>query len=205
MNRTRGLYDLIEIVLIIAVVLLLPLIPVAFLYQQFGDRNYFGLDGWVRGMVTSGPIAAYVVLVWLFQRFYRNLRRDQLFPEQKAKQLETTDVPDIKGTWRGEWQWKDSDEKVHTFTETFTIDKQDGRVISGTVKDQEGLEAKFRGEIYNRVVALYYVSSKTERLSAGSLTVELSGDSKSMKGEQVYYAIDLNRLVTTPYRLKREP
>jgi len=152
----------------------------------------------------GGPIAAYICLVGFSVWCYCKLRGDQLLPERQTRPLETRSVPDVSGTWNGTWSWTDSEGGTETLTtERVSVTEQNGRSISGTITDQEGLHADFRGEIYNRVVTMYYVSTKEQRLSCGSLTVELSGDGRSMDGTQVFYAIDLKRLVTTPYRLER--
>jgi hypothetical protein len=56
-----------------ATILCTPLIPVLVLYGFFGNQNYFGLQGWIRGLVAAGPIAAYVFLVQLGWRIFRSL------------------------------------------------------------------------------------------------------------------------------------
>ena len=50
-----------------------PLIPVVILYGLFGNQNYFGLDGWAKGLVATGPVAAYVFLVHQGWRIFRGL------------------------------------------------------------------------------------------------------------------------------------
>lgn len=56
-----------------AVLLLLPMVPVVIFYVVFADQNYFELKEAARGVVTTGPIAAYFALVWLGWRIYRQV------------------------------------------------------------------------------------------------------------------------------------
>jgi len=193
------------VVVVLVVLVLVLLIPVVVLYWLFGDKNYFGLDGFWKGLVATGPIAAYCFLVWLCQGFVLKLRRDQLLPESETRSLETDGSPDVHGNWQGEWQWMDPvTNQPRMFVEQWTI-KQQGRTITGVVNDGEGLDAQFRGEIYSRQVVLYYVSTKSNRLSCGSLALQLNGDASAMAGDQVYYDLESNQLEQSEYRLRKAP
>ena len=46
-----------------ASLLLLPAIPVIAFYLLFDKQNYFELEDTARGIVATGPIAAYIALV----------------------------------------------------------------------------------------------------------------------------------------------
>ncbi len=56
-----------------SVLLLLPLIPVFLLYAFFEGQNYFELQQTAKGIVATGPIAAYVFIVGLGWRIYLKL------------------------------------------------------------------------------------------------------------------------------------
>jgi hypothetical protein len=49
---------------------LVPMIPVVVFYAVFVGQNYFELKNAARGLVTTGPIAAYVVIFWLGKRAF---------------------------------------------------------------------------------------------------------------------------------------
>ena len=208
MSQARGPYDIVVLLVtvgVLVVIMAVCLIPVVVLYWLFESQNFFELTGFWKGMVASGPIAAYAFLFWLSLRFYRDLRRDELMPEAETRRLGIASPQDLGGTtWTGTWGWTDEDGNPQSSTETVVIGEQRGRVITGTITDQEGLDAKFRGEIYNDVVTLYYVSSKENRLSCGSLTVELSRNRSSMQGQQVFYDIVSDELATTPYQMQKQ-
>lgn len=55
------------------VLLLLPAVPVLVFYAVFKDQNYFELNNAARGIVATGPIAAYVALVVMGWRLYKQL------------------------------------------------------------------------------------------------------------------------------------
>jgi hypothetical protein len=52
MHRTKDVYDLIAL----PVIMVVCLIPVVVLYRLFGSQNFFGLDGFWKGVVATGPI-----------------------------------------------------------------------------------------------------------------------------------------------------
>ncbi len=193
-----------EVRKLLVVVMLVGLIPVVVLYGLFGSLNYFELTGAWKGVMATGPIAAYCFLVWLFQRFCLNLGGGQLFSEKETLKIETVGVLNIEGKWTGRWKWEDEFGKVHDEEEIVEITEQHGRVISGTITDATGLDARFRGEIYNRVVALYYVSRKEQRLSCGSVTVKLNGEGTAMEGEQVFHEVVSGELMVYPYSLEKQ-
>jgi hypothetical protein len=50
---------------------------VAILYAFFQDQNYFELEDVSKGLVATGPIAAYVVVVWLGLRAFKSVNSGQ--------------------------------------------------------------------------------------------------------------------------------
>lgn len=199
-----------QILLALIVTMPVCLIPVVVLYAFFGQQNYFELDGWVKGLVVSGPIGAYLFLVWLTFRFYKQIvsllirKKAPLIDDKEARKLEMSDVPDLTGKWEGIWEWSDPEtNEIHVFTEAVDLN-QEGRIVTGTIEDRkEGLTAKLRGEIYNHILTIYYVSDKMERLSCGSLTL-LQGDGQSLTGFQIYYDVIDHKLHTASYELKKK-
>lgn len=194
------------------VVAIVCLVPVAILYLIFGNINYFGLEGTWRGVVATGPIAAYVLLyiytlrhVLSFMKIGSPLmkEKDALDWERKEARARAlpVDLPKVEGAWIGTWAWADEDTgETTTYTETLEI-KQHGREIAGTIKDDLGQESAFRGVIFARMVTFHFVSTRNSRLSCGSVTVRVNADGTSMDGHQIFFALDLERLVTTAYNL----
>jgi hypothetical protein len=111
-----------------AVLLLLPMIPVAVFYVVFADQNYFELKETARGVVTTGPIAAYFALVWLGSRIYKQVPPDEPV-DPLAKNL-------IGTSWRF---------VAHSFHGTYrdgTFSVKEGKVghllVDGNFLDQKG-------------------------------------------------------------------
>lgn len=74
--------------------LLLPLLPVVILYVIFDQANYFKLEDTARGIVATGPIAAYVALVWLGWVIYKKVSNITVTSSAALKQ--------VLGRWRFE-------------------------------------------------------------------------------------------------------
>jgi hypothetical protein len=55
------------------VLFLVPALPVIAFYVLFSQQNYFELQQSARGIVASGPIAAYVALVWIAWEIYKRI------------------------------------------------------------------------------------------------------------------------------------
>jgi hypothetical protein len=52
---------------------LIPAAPVIAFYLLFNQQNYFELKETARGIVATGPIAAYIALVWIGWTIYRRV------------------------------------------------------------------------------------------------------------------------------------
>lgn len=80
-----------RLVAVWAILLLLPVIPVVIFYAVFSDRNYFELEDAARGLVATGPIAAYVALVVIGYKIYKSLS-SLIFPigEDEEQFVETS-------------------------------------------------------------------------------------------------------------------
>lgn len=206
--------QLLSFCLVFVVVAVVCLVPIAVLYYLFGAVNYFGLEGAWKGVVGSGPIAAYVFLYVLSLRHVLKFLKlgGSLMEEKTARKLEKAnaretklpiDIPRVGGSWKGTWSWTDKEtDETTTYKERVEIE-QHGREITGIIKDDTGQESIFRGSIFAHMITFYYVSKKASRLSCGSVTVKVSGDGDSMKGCQIYYDLELEILNSTAYSLTK--
>lgn len=205
--------QLLSICLVYIVVAIVCLVPVVVLYILFGAINYFGLEGALKGVIGSGPIAAYVFLYRYSLIRILDLMKlgGALLEEKKARELEEVDtqttnlpieIPRVEGSWIGIWSWTDETTNEKTIYEETAEIEQHGREIKGTIKDESGQESVFRGSIFAHMVTFHYVSMKASRLSCGSVTVKVSADGDSMNGHQIYYDLELEKLVSTVYNLK---
>lgn len=62
-----------KIIKVWSILLLLPVIPVILLYWLFAELNYFELQNTVKGIVATGPIAAYVGIILIGSNIYRKM------------------------------------------------------------------------------------------------------------------------------------
>jgi hypothetical protein len=76
-----------RLLLIWLVLLIAPLIPVTALYVIFDQANYFKLEDAARGIVATGPIAAYVALVWIGWQIYRRVSNITVTSSAALKQV----------------------------------------------------------------------------------------------------------------------
>ena len=76
-----------KLLLIWIVLLLGPLVPVLILYLIFEQANYFRLEDTARGIVATGPIAAYVAMVWLGWTMYKRVSNITLVSSAALKQV----------------------------------------------------------------------------------------------------------------------
>jgi len=67
--------------------LLTPLLPVIVLYVVFDRANYFRLEDTSRGILATGPIAAYVALVWLGWIIYKRVSNITVMSSAALKQV----------------------------------------------------------------------------------------------------------------------
>jgi hypothetical protein len=73
-----------------AILLALPIIPVVLLYWFFGSQNYFNLTNTAKGLVMSGPIGAYILIVWMGWNIFARMLKTIAKPN---------DIKKIKGDW----------------------------------------------------------------------------------------------------------
>ena len=196
--------NVLNLIIVNVVALLVPLLPVVILYLLFGKLNYFGLDGTWKSIVGAGPIAAYIFLYVITLRHIPQITRP-LIAEKRVRQLEqveSTQVPDIQGTWIGTWPWQNPETgQNEDWKETVQV-SQHGRHVTGTIRDTDGQNSRFTGSIFSRMLTFYYVSETNSRISCGSVTVRIDPYAKSMEGHQIYYDLDLEKLIPTPYKLE---
>jgi hypothetical protein len=72
-------------------IILLPLVPVVLLYAFFSNQNYFELKDAARGIVATGPIAAYVAIVALGWKVMSEI--------EKESTLSIELMEELKGEW----------------------------------------------------------------------------------------------------------
>lgn len=194
------------------VISLVCLIPVVALYWIFGDQNYFGLSGGWKTAVATGPIGAYVYL-WVYStKFHRKMTQGTLVKEKETRAEEQEvaksknlplELPNVAGTWRGTWSWHTDGKEESEDSETVEI-KQNGRMLTGTIKGSTGHVSKLEGIILNRVVTFYYVSTVAGRLSSGSVTVKVDGDENTeMAGHQVVHELIAEDIESSRYHLQK--
>lgn len=76
-----GLWILIQVV---------PLIVMFIIYFFFAQQNFFQIEGLWKGIIASGPIAAYIFLTWIGFRYFKDLAAT--FDPQD-------DYRDLLGSW----------------------------------------------------------------------------------------------------------
>jgi hypothetical protein len=111
---------------------MIPLVPVVLLYIRFQDANFFGLQNWPRGVVASGPIAAYVFMLYYgFNRIFTGLVR-----------LTTSDLYKVPEEYIGNWHCE-------------SLTRKSGKSSSGTLTGfmragMLGFRGTLNGEDTNR-------------------------------------------------------
>ena len=73
------------------VLVVFPLIPVTWLYWLFKDQNFFSLEDTAKGILATGPIAAYVGVLWIGWKMWA-----QLSANRGLKQAE---LQPLVGSW----------------------------------------------------------------------------------------------------------
>src|SRR5687767_7580880 len=65
-----------HIAVIAGIWILIQTVPLAimfFIYFFFKEQNFFQIEGFWKGIIASGPIAAYVFLTWIGFRYFKDL------------------------------------------------------------------------------------------------------------------------------------
>lgn len=113
-------------VIIWAALIVVPLIPVIALYWLFRELNYFELADAARGLVATGPIAAYVAIVAIGTRTYFKLNRLPALDERALKR--------VLGTWS--FEARSSHQTIRHGAAHVTEDR--GQIfLNGTLCDEE--------------------------------------------------------------------
>jgi hypothetical protein len=168
-----------------AVLLILPVAPVCLFYALFADQNYFELQNGARGIVATGPIAAYFGLVWLGWRIYNGI--SSVIPP--LTELE-------EGLVGTSWAFEATSFHGTHRTGRFQIGREHGNrlVFSGSFEDEAGnnlgswkstmtqCEEGRLGVVY----ALDVVVGQESQHSVGMLTLNPSSDDRrQFKGNWV--------------------
>lgn len=124
---------------VIAIWLLVQLIPLVityFVYTFFSEQNFFNIEGAWKGVVASGPIAAYVFITWMGFRYFKEL----LSITFKVNE----DTDNIVGNWIIEAK----SEHGKNAKGSCEINLQDNRLeISGNYEEQEGIATIWQSDI----------------------------------------------------------
>lgn len=112
--------------LLFFVVFLLPLVPVVVLYRLFGEANYFGFDGWAKGVTASGPVALYVFLIYFGLRFIRWY-------------VDNVDSTQVDSRFFGVWamESRTEDKSAHRLS-SVKVEWDAGVKLSGDWADEDG-------------------------------------------------------------------
>jgi hypothetical protein len=168
-----------------AVLLMLPALPVCAFYLIFADQNYFQLQNGARGIVATGPIAAYFGLVWLGWRIYNGI--SSVIPPMT--QLEE----DLVGT---SWYFEATSFHGTHRTGTFRIRRENGShlIFSGSFEDETGNSLGSWESTMTQcnegrlkvVYALEVVVGQKSQHSTGMLTLNpFTKDGRQFKGNWV--------------------
>jgi hypothetical protein len=155
-----------------------PLVPVVVLYLLFNSQNFFELEGWVRGLVAGGPIAAYVFIVVLGWR---------VFGDSALGFGADDDVVSLVGEWAYTSTSSDSDT---VFTGTCTFERTATGVSAAGAVTQDGTPVgSWTSEVVekasNAIVIVYNMTSARDGRQVthqGVSRLVLSGDHQTMQG-----------------------
>ena len=115
-----------------AMVILIPLLPVVVLYIVFDGLNYFNFEDNLKGIVATGPIAAYFALLPIVWGIFKKMYPDLSVMSKKAKKL------------IGNWEVVSTSSNNHTYEGAVKISFKDYRLkISGQFKNNGVIVALF--------------------------------------------------------------
>lgn len=119
-----------------SLILLLPLVPVVLLYMLFEKQNYFELQNTAKGLVATGPIAAYVVIVWIAYRIYFKISPSFIGFDARLDQL------------CDNWTFVSTSNGGHTRQGDCNITKERQQlVINGNFKEGDRIVGIWEGEL----------------------------------------------------------
>jgi hypothetical protein len=124
---------------VVAIWLLIQLIPLAilyFVYTFFSEQNFFNIEGAWKGVVASGPIAAYIFITWMGFRYFKELLSITFKLNEETDSVE------------GNWIFESASATGKTAKGSCDIKLQDNRLaISGSYKEQDGIETIWQSDI----------------------------------------------------------
>lgn len=160
--------------LIWAALVLIPVLPVVVFYAVFADQNYFELKNAARGVVTTGPIAAYIAIVWLGLRIFKQV--SSIVPSLGPLEAK------LVGT---SWTFKATSFHKTQRQGEFRISEDDGQLsMSGTFQTEDGhnvgaWESTMTDCEDSRLTVVYSLSDQrgpTVDTSTGMLQLFADGD-----------------------------
>ncbi|MEI8281915.1 MAG: hypothetical protein WCG75_05890 [Armatimonadota bacterium] len=107
-------------------VFLVPLIPVVILYVFFAGQNFFALEGFVKGVVATGPIAAYFALVYVALRVWEKTGGSSGIPKELTSQ------------YIGQWRFESESSHQTQLRGTCIISESNGRVAMNGRIEKDG-------------------------------------------------------------------
>jgi hypothetical protein len=160
-------------------IVLLPLVPVLLLYWLFSDQNFFELKDAAKGIVATGPVAAYIFLVWTLWKIYPRVAAltGEVSPLQ-AKILGTWDFASMSGSGTKR-EGSCSISEQHGLLELSGNFVQDAK----NVGSWESKMAQIDGQRFEVLYRLDEVSEDGPQQSTGVLSVHIDSDNlKQMTG-----------------------
>lgn len=119
-----------------SLILLLPLVPVVLLYMLFEKQNYFELHDTAKTFLATGPIAAYVAIVWIAYKIYFKISPSFAGFDARLDQL------------CDNWRFVSTSKGGHVRQGDCTIIKDRQQlVINGNFKEAEKIVGVWEGEL----------------------------------------------------------
>lgn len=119
--------------------LLIQLVPLAilyFVYTFFSEQNFFNIEGAWKGVVASGPIAAYIFITWMGFRYFKEIIAITFRLNEEADNVV------------GNWNFESSSEHGKSAKGSCEISLQDNRLeISGNYEEPNEIATIWQSDI----------------------------------------------------------
>jgi hypothetical protein len=119
--------------------LLVQLVPLAilyFVYTFFSEQNFFNIEGAWKGVVASGPIAAYIFITWMGFRYFKEIITITFRLNEEADNA------------IGNWNFESTSEHGKSAKGNCEISLQDNRLeISGNFEESNELATIWKSDI----------------------------------------------------------
>lgn len=119
--------------------LLVQLVPLAilyFVYTFFSEQNFFNIEGAWKGVVASGPIAAYIFITWMGFRYFKEIITITFRLNEEADNA------------IGNWNFESTSEHGKSAKGNCEISLQDNKLeISGNLEESNELATIWKSDI----------------------------------------------------------